>query len=166
MSYNGVRVARKQLASDDVLPHGHSSDIGLRAWRAAKEWIAAEDLDQLLSSSDLCFSQGDSNLSNYLWTDGGCLVLIDWEYSGLSDPVLELAGLAEHASTRALAEDFWMELADAIELGPANCSRLARARKAMACFWIVLIANRQRQGLPTTLTADEQAHRTLTILQN
>ena len=163
MSHGGIRAAQMTLTLDEVLGEGHGSDIELQAWRAAKAWIATDDIEELLSSTNLCFTQGDPNLANYIWTDEA-VALIDWEYSGFSDPVLELANMAEHASTRTLDDDFWVALADATELTRTHRARLARARKAMACFWIVLIATRTRGGLPTTVTAEEQAQRTLRVL--
>lgn len=163
MSHRGVRGAQRALALDEALPDGRGPDIELEAWRAAKAWIANDDVEELLSSTNLSFSRGDPNLTNYIWTDEA-LVLIDWENSGFSDPVLELADMAEHPSTRTLGDDFWAALADATELTRADRARLARARKAMACFWIVIIGSRQRDGLPTTVTLEEQSHRTLAVL--
>ena len=140
-----------------------SSDVVAGAWRAAQVWMADADVKHLLYSDSLSFSRGDPNLSNYMWSDEG-LVLIDWENSGYNDAALELADMAEHASTRPLGEDFWTELADATELTRADRARVAQGRRLMACFWLVLIESRQRQGLPTTVTLEEQARRTLATL--
>jgi thiamine kinase-like enzyme len=74
------------------------------------------------------------NLSNYLWSDDG-VVLIDWENSGYNNPAIEPADMAEHASTRALSEDFWTELADVTELTHADRARVVQGRRLMACFW-------------------------------
>src|SRR2546429_8491740 len=150
------------------------------AWRAAQTWIADVDIQYLLSSDDLRFCRGDPNLSNHLWSDEG-LVLIDWENSGYNHPALELADMAEHASTRALSEDFWVHLADApelprgatlvpgdlatTELTQEDRARVTQARRLLSCFWLVLIESRKRQGLPTTVTLDEQASRTLAALE-
>lgn len=92
------------------------------------------------------------------------LLLIDWEDSNYNDPVLELADMAEHASTRTLGDDFWRELADAVELGAPDRSRLVQARRLVACFWLASIEQRERDGQPTTVTLGEQALRTLTVL--
>lgn len=134
------------------------------AWRAARRWMAAHDTDRLLASEELRFSRGDPNLSNYMWS-AGALMLIDWEDCGYNDVVLELADMAEHASTRCLGEGFWIDLADATELTPAECARLPDARRLMACFWLVLIESRHREGLPTTVTLEDQAARTLATLE-
>ena len=166
-SHSGLRAASAALMLDDR--HGSTpvsvdaSDVVARAWRAAEVWIASADVEGLLYSNSLSFSRGDPNLSNYLWSEQG-VVLIDWENSGDNDPALELADMAEHASTRPLGEDFWTELADATELTRADRARVAQGRRLMACFWLVLIESRQRQRLPTTVTLEEQARRTLATL--
>lgn len=167
LSHSGLQAARTALMADE--PHETSSrrdnapDVVTLAWRAARTWIADVDIQHLLSSDDLRFSRGDPNLSNYLWSDDH-LVLLDWEDSGYNDPALELADMAEHASTRSLSEDFWVDLADATELTQAERARVTQARRLMACLWLVLIESRQLQALPTTVTLDEQATRTLTVL--
>lgn len=166
LSHSGVLGARTSLLDqrdETSSQRGDASDVVPRAWRAAQTWIADADFHSLLSSEGLCFTRGDPNLSNYLWKDDG-LVLIDWENSGYNDPGLELADMAEHASTRALSEAFWIDLADATELTQADRARVPHARRLMACFWLVLIEQRQRQGLPTTVDLEEQARRTLAVL--
>lgn len=139
-------------------------EVVTSAWRAAQTWIAGEDTDRLLSAGDPRFTRGDPNLSNYLWSDGA-LMLIDWEDSGYNDPALELADMAEHASTRALGEDFWLDLAEATSLTPTERARVSPGRRLMACFWLVVIDSRQRHGLPTTVSLEEQATRTLATLE-
>ena len=166
-AHSGLRTTRTSLMQDGGHPTladaSDATDLVARAWRAAQAWIADANFDQLVSAERLRFSRGDPNLSNYLWNEDG-LVLIDWENSGYNDPALELADMAEHASTRTLGEDFWTSLADATELTPADRARVVHGRRLMACFWLVLIESRQRQGLPTTVTLEEQARRTLATL--
>jgi hypothetical protein len=169
LPHSGVLGARASLMvdeRDDISSHlGDASDVVPRAWRAARTWIADADFHDLLSSDGLCFTRCDPNLSNYLWRGDG-VVLIDWENSGYSDPTLELADMAEHASTRALGEEFWTDLADATGLTQAHRARVPHARRLMACFWLVLIEQRQRQGLPTTVNLEEQARRTIAVLDS
>jgi aminoglycoside phosphotransferase (APT) family kinase protein len=165
LSNSGVRAARTALMLDDSddSPGVDLSDVVRHAWKAAQVWIANADVEHLLSSGSPCFSRGDPNLSNYLWNDEG-VVLIDWENSGDSDPALELADMAEHASTRSIGEEFWTELADATELTQTDRARVVEGRRLMSCFWLALIERRQRQGLPTSVTLPDQAFRTLTAL--
>jgi len=167
LAHSGVRGARRALMADDRHETSSllvdASDTVARAWRAAQMWIADTDVEHLLSSGGPRFSRGDPNLSNYLWGEAG-VVLIDWENSGDNDPAIDLADMAEHASTRTLGEDFWIELADATGLDRADRARVVEGRRLMACFWLVLIESRRRQGLPTTVTLEEQARRTLGTL--
>lgn len=157
----GIRSAQKTFASDEWPDMGTS--IEMEAWRAAKGWIANVDIDELFWSPTTTFSHGDPNLTNYLWSENG-LVLIDWEYSDFSDPVLELANVAEHASTRTLQDEFLATLFAAADLSNSDLARLASGRRVMSCFWLELISRRQRLGLPTTVTVEEQALRTLAVL--
>ncbi len=164
ISHPGVRAACEFLRGEWDANEGQgASDVFARAWTAAQRWVSDVEVERILSCDALCFSRGDPNLSNYLWSESG-VVLIDWENSGYSDPALELADFAEHASARALADDFWAALADATGLTKADRGRVRDARRLMTCFWLVLIASRQRSGRPTTVTLEEQALRTLAVL--
>jgi hypothetical protein len=167
-SHSGVRAAWAALmvdgGADAPYVRADAPAVVAGAWEAARLWIAEADVEQLLAPDRLRFSRGDPNLSNYLWNEGR-VVLVDWENSGYNDPRLELADMAEHASTRALEEEFWTHLADAIELKRADRARVVEGRRLMACFWLVLIDSRVGQRLPTTVTLEEQARRTLATLE-
>jgi hypothetical protein len=125
-SHPGVHAARAELVADvranALSADSDHSDVVIRAWRAAGSWIAGADVERLLSSGRLRFSRGDPNLSNYMWGDDGA-VLIDWENSGLNDLALELADMAEHASTRDLSESFWDDLAEATQFTQEDRAR-------------------------------------------
>lgn len=165
-SYAGVLALKTALMTDEPQREsdaGTWSALVALAWQAARTWIVTADVEHLFSPDALCFSRGDPNLTNYLWSDSG-LVLVDWENSGFNNPALELADMAEHASTRELGDDFWDQVADATELDETDKAGVQHGRRLMACLWLVLIESRQREGLPTTVTLDEQATRTLAIL--
>lgn len=162
-SHAWVRDVRESLHRDIDADRAAVSDVVTGAWRAAREWVREVDIERVLSGDAVCFSRGDPNLTNYLWAGDG-VVLIDWEDSGLNDPVVEFADFAEHASSRDLADDFLTALADGSGLRRSDSERVVNARRAMACFWLVLIASRDRAGLPTTVTLEDQAQRTLEAL--
>lgn len=162
VTHSWVRAACESL-HDNASLNSPEGDVFNAAWIAARAWVSDVDINAILSSEAVCFTRGDPNLTNYLWT-GHDPVLIDWESSGSSDPVLEFADFAEHASSRSLADDFWSALADATGLKESDHDRAVAARRLMSCFWLVLIESRQREGRPTTVTLDEQAQRTLAVL--
>ena len=164
LGHTGLRSAAAALFDDRPQPEVDRGDVVRAAWSAARRWIATNDVDRLLSSGPRHLTRGDPNLRNYLWTDEDGLVLVDWENSGSGDAVLELADMAEHAGSHDVPEPFWSELADATGLSPAERAQVRPARRLFACFWLVLIERRRRAGLPTTLTAEEQAARTLAVL--
>jgi aminoglycoside phosphotransferase (APT) family kinase protein len=112
LPHAGLKHTRSSLGrdlEDSAWMRSDSTPLVGRAWRAAQAWFADVDLDRLVSPERLRFSRGDPNLSNYLWSEDG-LLLVDWENSGYNDPALELADMAEHASTRPLSDDFWPRL--------------------------------------------------------
>lgn len=165
-SHAGIRALSTALMVDRPRKWAETAgedELVARAWRAASRWIATADVELILSGGAPCFSRGDPNLTNYLWGDEG-VVLVDWENSGYSSPALELADMAEHASSRALGDAFWDQVADATDLTPADQARVREGRRLMACFWLVLIEACQREGRVTTVTLDEQATRTIAVL--
>jgi thiamine kinase-like enzyme len=117
------------------------------AGRLAAEWIATREPDRLVASCTNVFSRGDANLTNYLWQDDR-VRLIDWEDSGISDPAFELGDMAEHLTTRALGEDLWDQLREATGLTQADRSRVAAARRLMACFWLAVLERRKKRNDP------------------
>ena len=161
----GIWRARSTLLGHTPSEEVRGSEVVRRAWAEANEFLSAFDLGGLLSSdARLRFCRGDPNLRNYLWRDDG-IALVDWEDSGGNDPALEIADMAEHASTRAAPEAFWTVLAEATGLeDDAEVRRIAAARRVMACFWLVIVEDRHRRGLPATVTLEDQAVRTLAVL--
>jgi aminoglycoside phosphotransferase (APT) family kinase protein len=165
LSHGGVRAACASLRHGlGASGENEEPAVLVAAWTAARAWVGEVDVEGILTPRTHCFSRGDPNLTNYLWSDDGVVALVDWEDSGGSDPVLELADLAEHASSRALTDRFWDALADATGLRASDRPRVTSARRVMACFWLVLITTRSREHQPTTVTLEEQARRTLAVL--
>ena len=162
-SHNRVRAALAMLRSNAMADLKSESSTVAAAWREAGDWIRTADIERSLSSPRLCFCRGDPNLKNYLWTDGG-VVLVDFENSGYNDPAFELADFAEHANNHALTEDFLSTLAAASGLTESDVNQVRDARRLMTCFWLALITTRHLTNLPTTITLDEQAGRTLEVL--
>src|SRR5262249_41930544 len=54
----------------------------------------------------LCWGHGDTNVRNLLLTSNG-VKLVDWEYSGITDPTVEIAKLMSHTNAAAAGEARW-----------------------------------------------------------
>lgn len=135
-----------------------------RAGEVALRWLATRDCDEIVSGAEALFSRGDPNVSNYLWSSDQ-LFLVDWEDSGLGDPVFEVADMAEHASTRELGEPMFEELAEASGLTAAAGPRLVASRRLLACFWLAILERRRKRRAPEfQLSLEQQSQRVLDLL--
>jgi len=75
----------------------------------------------------LCWAHGDPNVRNVILAEQGA-VLVDWEYSGLSDPALEMAKLMSHALVSAAGEDRLQWLAEQYAVLSREADMLSRIR--------------------------------------
>jgi hypothetical protein len=131
---------------------------------AADQWLKTGEAGALVADSLSVFCRGDVNLSNYLWDDDN-LVLIDFEDSGLNDPVFEWAAMAEHFTARRATEAIWAALADGAALDSSQRTRWHSARRLVACYWLAVLLRRDQRGeIVVEVTAPEQAERVETIL--
>jgi Phosphotransferase enzyme family len=131
---------------------------------AADQWLKTGEAGALVADSLSVFCHGDVNLSNYLWNDDN-LFLIDFEDSGLNDPVFEWAAMAEHFTARRAPEAIWAALADGAALDSSQQARWQSARRLVACYWLAVLLRRDQRGeIVVEVTAPEQAERVETIL--
>ena len=79
--------------------------------------------------------RGDPSLANVLWDDTG-LTLLDFEYSGWTDPAYELADLIEHPQSRGTPDHAWSVFVDRFELDSDARVRHRAARRMLALFWL------------------------------
>jgi aminoglycoside phosphotransferase (APT) family kinase protein len=134
------------------------------AGESSKAWLASSNATALVDRADSAFGRGDPNISNYLWTEDS-LQLIDFEDSGVNDPVFELGDMAEHLSMRPVEETLWTVLADASQLNSGELSRFADSRRLLACFWLGVLERRTRRGdPPVQVDLSQQAERVLSLL--
>ncbi len=134
-------------------------DEGL-TWAAHAVW---EGSAERLSPS--VFGPGDGNLANYLW-DGSLVRVVDFEDSGRSDRVFELAEITEHVGS-------WVEqpldvaaFLRGFDLTSVETSRLREYRRLLALVWLVLLcrdAKGERRNPPGTV--DRQAKRLTDLFQ-
>jgi Phosphotransferase enzyme family len=111
------------------------------------------------------FGQNDSNLANFLW-DGDRVRLVDFEDSGRSDRVFELAVLVEHLGVwhdAGLDADRLIAAFDG--LPAAAAATLVEDRRLAALLWLLLLrpsGGASRRNPPGTLR--RQAERLLALL--
>ena len=58
-----------------------------------------------------CWAHGDPNIRNLILTPDG-VKLVDWEYSGITDPANEIAKLMSHALAASAGEERWAWVAE------------------------------------------------------
>lgn len=160
-TYSGpwaLETARAWCAT--ALPAGTGAII-VRAQAASREWLLATPA---FPSTRPVFTNGDGNLSNYLW-DGSDVRVVDFEYAGRSELTIELAEITEHVSA-------WVDTAfDAdrfvrrFDLTARERSALATHRALFAIEWLqVLFAQDPELGLNPAGTPERQAQRVLARL--
>lgn len=94
----------------------------------AKWSLHAKQADKILSKT-VIFSHRDFDHKNTLWIAPGKPILLDWEYSGLINPGLDLLivalnwsgiqkGMINEQSFKAVIEGFYREIKTSVPLGP------------------------------------------------
>lgn len=102
-------------------------------WR---RWSAGPDPDLFRAPlPQQVFGRGDPSLANAVW-DGAELTLLDFEYSGWTDPAYELADLIEHPQSRATPDHTWHDFTERFALNPNAQARHLAARRMLALFWL------------------------------
>ncbi len=135
------------------------------AFDCASRWLQSGDPDRL-AAADVppVFTQGDGNLSNFIWSDGE-VRLVDFEDSGHGDRAFELADTVEHISmwvTDAVNTD---QLNDALALDGAERVRFDVSRRLWAVFWLLmLLPSGPAHARNPVGTLDRQVQRVLRLL--
>jgi aminoglycoside phosphotransferase (APT) family kinase protein len=135
------------------------------AARAASSWLGSGEASVLAGPlAERVFSQADGNLGNFVWDGARCRV-VDFEDSGISDPAYEVADLVEHVSAWLPGLIRADDLIEALGFGEAQRARLARCRRLMAVFWLLMLlpGNPGHQRNPAG-SAERQAQRVLELL--
>lgn len=120
-----------------------------------QRWSSGPDPQTLLRAPTMqILGRGDPNLANLLW-DGAELTLLDFEYSGWTDPAYELADLLEHPESRATPDPTWNAFVDRFHLDADARARHRAARRMFALFWL---ARRRSTDDRRTGQADRVRH--------
>ena len=131
---------------------------------AGLAWLAQSGLETSEPAVPMVFGPGDGNLANYLW-DGTRVQVVDFEDSGRSDRVFELAEITEHVSSWVGPPLDVPSFLAHFDLTAAEVSRLRDCRRLLALVWLFLLSfddpdnPRNPPG-----TADRQADRLLELL--
>lgn len=131
-------------------------DEGLR-------WLSHSDIGDPNTDAQRVFGLRDGNLANYLWT-GSHVQVVDFEDSGPSDRVFELADISEHVSSwvdTVFDVPFFLEQFD---LTDKEAERFQQCRRLLALMWLLLLENSTNPTNPPG-TAERQANRLLNLLE-
>ncbi|SCK19092.1 hypothetical protein H181DRAFT_01352 [Streptomyces sp. WMMB 714] len=110
------------------------------------------------------FGAGDGNLANYLW-DGARVRIVDFEESGRSDRLFELAEITEHVGSwveRPLDAGSFLRRS---ALTGAEHARLREYRRLLALVWLFLLSSdEQGEARNPPGTVERQAARLVALL--
>ncbi|MFI6596488.1 phosphotransferase family protein [Nonomuraea sp. NPDC050536] len=105
------------------------------------------------------FGAGDGNLANFLW-DGERVRILDFEDSGRSDRVFELAEVSEHVASWVDGE---VNILPYCELSETEERRLRECRRLQALTWLFLLSGEGPRNPPGTFA--RQVRRVLERLE-
>ncbi len=135
-----TRMRRTWTALNATADSAGITDAGMAAERrnlleAWKRWSSGPEPQRLAAPAPRALGRGDPSLANFLW-DGDRLTLLDFEYSGWTDPAFELADLVEHTQSRETPDDVWEEFIHRFDLDQPALERHHAARRLMCFFWL------------------------------
>lgn len=92
-------VSGTQAFAEQIPPTGQSARLSelLQTLRGLK-WLELPETR--------CWAHGDTNIRNLILTPDG-IKLVDWEYSGVTDPAHEIAKLMSHSNSASAGEPRW-----------------------------------------------------------
>jgi aminoglycoside phosphotransferase (APT) family kinase protein len=131
----------------------------------ARRWLASREPDELARLDLAVFGRGDPNLANRLWHSPN-LAFVDWEYSGRTSRVVELADLVEHLQSRETSDATWSTFLEHFDLTLDEEADLLRMRRLMSIYWLLLLqpghpaAERNSEG-----SRRAQSERVLALLE-
>ncbi|MGA5284897.1 phosphotransferase [Streptomyces griseoincarnatus] len=144
---------RPSLGGDPVIAHAYS---------AGTQWLSLARFEERSWSS--IFGLSDGNLANYLW-DGSRVRVLDFEDSGRSNRVFELAEIVEHPSCWVDTEFDSGSLLGHFDLSVQEVTELREVRRLLSLLWFMMFL----PGRPGHLrnpagTLEAQAGRLLDLL--
>lgn len=137
------------------------------AFAAVASWVTRPSLGTIVTArARPVLGQADGNLANYLWNPAdGRVRVVDFEDSGTSDALFELAEIIEHVSawaTRALDAP---ALLAHFQLTAADTARMRELRRLLGSWWLLtLLLGGPAQARNPPGTLERHASRLLALL--
>lgn len=130
--------------------------------RLLDAWWDAGDAKVLEEPQARTYSRGDANLLNWLHDPGtGTTSVVDFEFSGASDPVFDIADLYEHISGRLFDEDTWYRVIAELGIGNAGSMRRFRAAQHTCALRWLAVLWKQREARAEEFSTQLERVRTL-----
>lgn len=108
-------------------------------------WHDHGDAETLAEPAPRVLSRGDSNLLNWLWNPT-TIHVVDWEFTGHSDPAYDAAELIEHLSARCISDTTWLALLPRLGItDPAGRRRFRAAQRTVALRWLAVLWKRRHE---------------------
>lgn len=138
-------------AADDALTAGMLALL--------HRWADSADPELLAKPAPRTFSRGDANLLNWLH-NGEHTFVVDFEFSGHSDPAVDAADHIEHLSARAIPDHNWTRAETDLGITSANRPRFHAAQRTIALRWLAVLW-KQRTKRVAEFTAQYERVRAL-----
>jgi len=117
-------------------------------------WHASRDAELLAKPATRVYSRGDANLLNWLH-DGKNTLVVDFEFSGYSDPAVDAADHIEHISARTIPNHIWKNAEADLGITPTNHTRFNAAQRTTALRWLAILW-KQRHNRADEFTAQHK----------
>ena len=131
-----ARAMLRRVRADWAAPDAAANPARQHDAQLWQSWAHGPDPETLLRPpTQRVFGRGDPSLANLLW-NGTRVALLDFEYSGWTDPAYELADLVEHPRSRGTPDATWYAFVDRFALDPSAVIRHRAARRMLALFWL------------------------------
>jgi hypothetical protein len=90
--------------------------------------------------------------------------LVDFEYAGWNDPMVDLADLVEGIWARPISDGRWTMFLDEFDLTIADRLRLDAARRLCAFHWVYLLSKKLTHDPAARSELHQQIERALLLL--
>jgi aminoglycoside phosphotransferase (APT) family kinase protein len=165
--WNPAAILAHVRARSAAKPYLGDDQLVAEAFAAASTWASVPQTGQATAKAGrLVLGQADGNLANFLW-DGAQqkIRLVDFEDSGVSDPIFEIAEITEHLTSWTADAINTADFLEHLPLTDDEAGQLQQFRRLLAFWWLLMLLPdqpyhaRNPQG-----TLRRQAARLLTLL--